>query len=753
MVLAWLRRRKPTPRRQAPEAEWLEPRLLYSADAAAAWLPAPLTQEEGETRSLNATGDYITATPSAQAVAEAYATTALNFERNDGQDADGIDFVARGSGYAIALFDADAAIVLTGAQEPVRLHLVGANPDAAVHGEDPLQVRSNYLVGDASRWRTDIPNFAAVRYADAWQGIDVRYYGTQRQLEYDFIVAAGADAGQIRMRFDGASESIDEAGNLVLLTPEGRELRFAAPVSYQLGAAGREAVESRYVLHDDGSVGFELGAYDAGRTLVIDPVLSYGSYMGGGGDETATDVAVDSLGYVYMTGYTASTSGLVGSLLGGLGSLGGLLGGTGEDVFVARFNASLSAMDYMTRVGGGDDDRGLSIAVNAAREAIVTGSTKSADFGTSTGAPDTGLGGNQDAFVMRLGNNGATVQFSTYFGDGGNRESGNAVAVDAAGDIYVAGARTGQSGGGTDAWIARYSSTGSLQHSLTFGSGGATEYASDIALDGSGNVYVIGDTNSNDIVLASGPVTTAPGGKEAFLLRYDSSMTLTWGTYVGGNQDDLATALAVDAAGRAYVVGQTSNSDVSTFTATPGALRSTGITGMTGYLAIYDTGVSGAGALRYMTLVGGSTAGDLPTGVALAGNRVAVVSQAQSTDMPLTSDALQSSNTSDGMHVAVIAPESQGTADLRYGTYYGTNLLPDAVAIDATTQVLYIPGTTNTANLARPGGADMGANGGDDALLLGLRLNTAPVLTAANALPAVLEDSSGGTGVLVASLL
>ena len=223
--------------------------------------------------------------------ADATATTAiamstpLAFEVNAGQTDAGVDFVARGSGYTVWLTDGDAVIGLqteTGGYA-VRLDLRGGNADPAASGENLLEAKSNYLVGSEDQWRQDVANYAAVRYDEVYAGIDLRYYGNQRQLEYDFVVKPGADAAAIRLDFEGAQGvSIDENGNLILTLDEaGQTLAFHAPVAYQDGPAGREWVTSRYVLFDDGSAGFEVGSYDTSRELVIDPVLAYGTYLGG----------------------------------------------------------------------------------------------------------------------------------------------------------------------------------------------------------------------------------------------------------------------------------------------------------------------------------------------------------------------------------------------------------------------------------------------------------------------------------------
>jgi hypothetical protein len=219
-----------------------------------------------------------------------YLSSPLAFEENQGQTGEAVDFLARGSGYTVFLSDGDAVLSVTDGDSDyaVRLHLAGGDPATTVIGQNELGSRSNYLVGDSSEWQTDVTNFGQVRYSDVYEGIDVAYYGNQRQLEYDFIVEAGADAGQIQLNFDGAEAVyVDGNGELaILLSVEGDEIRFNAPYSYQETEASRQTVVSRYRINADGSVGFELGDYDASRELVIAPVLNYGAYL----DSSDTDL-------------------------------------------------------------------------------------------------------------------------------------------------------------------------------------------------------------------------------------------------------------------------------------------------------------------------------------------------------------------------------------------------------------------------------------------------------------------------------
>jgi hypothetical protein len=312
-----LAKRTPPRDERRPLCEELEPRILLSADVDPLLLdpeqiqPDPVVADSVE---LEARGDPAgeSGQPAAQPD-QPYVSLPLGFEENLGQTDAQVDFLARGSGYSVFLTEGDAVLVLGGEDGgyAVRLDLLGAESDAAVSGDGALSGSSNYLVGDdPDAWQTGVSQSASVTYEGVYDGVDVRYYGNQRELEYDFIVHAGADPGSILLEFDGA-ESVHVDGNgdlvVVLSSEAGDELRFQAPVSYQLTAdGGREAVESRYLVNADGTIGFELGDYDASRALVIDPILEYGTYLGGTGLESARDVAIDASGSAYVTGRTGS---------------------------------------------------------------------------------------------------------------------------------------------------------------------------------------------------------------------------------------------------------------------------------------------------------------------------------------------------------------------------------------------------------------------------------------------------------------
>ncbi|MET0650330.1 MAG: SBBP repeat-containing protein, partial [Pyrinomonadaceae bacterium] len=249
---------------------------------------------------------------------EGYGKLPLRFEANRGQTSGRVKFLARGSGYTLFLAETGAVLRLRaavpGGEEgartsgTLRLTLEGANRRPVISGHGELPGRSNYLVGrDARAWRTDVPAFEKVRYESVYKGIDVLYYGRQGQLEYDFVVAPGADPRRIRLRFDGARGTrVDDNGDLVI-TADGGDVRQQRPFAYQEFDGARREVSARYVVDARGRVRFELGEYDRARALVIDPVLVYSSYLGGADADQGAAIAVDSAGSAYVAGTTAST--------------------------------------------------------------------------------------------------------------------------------------------------------------------------------------------------------------------------------------------------------------------------------------------------------------------------------------------------------------------------------------------------------------------------------------------------------------
>ena len=332
-------------------------------------------------------------------VEKSYGKLPLNFEVNNGQVDDAVKFLSRGSGYTLFLTSNEVVLSLRcgpandGQQRPIdraraakpkpvtheviRLKSIGSNPNPEVTGLDELPAKSNYLIGnDPSKWSTDVSNYAKVKLEDVYPGIDLIYYGNQRQLEYDWIVAPGADPRTIKFKVESEAElKIDNRGNLIL--DEKGELRLNRPFIYQRREGSHREIAGRYILLGRQEVGFQLDKYDSSLALVIDPVLSYSTYIGGSDTDAGYGIAVDSSGNAYVTGSTWSinfpTASPFQASNGGIGY---------SDVFVTKLNASGSALVYSTYLGGGNSDIGYGIAVDSSGNAYVTGWTDSTDFPT-----------------------------------------------------------------------------------------------------------------------------------------------------------------------------------------------------------------------------------------------------------------------------------------------------------------------------------------------------------------------------------
>lgn len=543
-----------------------------------------------------------------------YGQLSLAFTVNEGQTAAPINYLAQGSGYSIALTAQQAQLSLGQGNTSTALdvQLLGANPSAQAIGHDKLITKTNYLIGsDASKWLTNIANYGQVEYQNVYQGVDALYSGNQGRLETTFLVHPGANASVIQMQIQGAEGlSLDAQGNLVIHAASG-DVTEQAPVMCQDINGARQAVSGSYVLEGKNTVGFQVGAYDHSQTLVIDPTLSYSSYLPAGG----TGIAVDGSGNAYVVGTTASgfptTTGAFQTTFGGGSSFG--------DAFVAKLNATGTALVYATYLGGSGDDAGQSIAVDSADDAYVTGFTYSSNFPTTANAFQAAASGN--GFVTVLNSTGSGLIYSTYLpGVGWDIPEGavtDAIAVDSSGNAYVTGpagpnfvttagafqpAYPGTRnnyylGGTTVAFLAKIDPQLSGSSSLVYatflgGSGGSTptigapvgDAGTGIAVDGSGNAYLTGFTWSTNFPTTPGAFQQAnSGGEDMFIAKLNPSLngsvSLAYSTYLGGKGNDGYVScnpyyqtynsqggpgIAVDGSGDVYVTGTTESSNFPT---------------------------------------------------------------------------------------------------------------------------------------------------------------------------------------------
>jgi hypothetical protein len=562
----------------------------------------------------------------------------LAFERNQGQAGKSVDFLARGAGYSVSLSRGNARLTLrrgkSAVPATVELRLDGARRDPKAITRNALPGRVSYFLGnDPTRWRTDIPIFSRIEYASVYDGIDLAYYGDQGRLEYDFMVAPGANPDVIRLAVDGARNlHVDDSGGLAFETAAG-PAGFRRPIAYQEIAGTRHAVESRYTVADGNAVSFAVGAYDPRQPLVIDPSLVYSTYLGGSGNDSGSAIAVDSHGNAYITGTTSSLdfplvdaeqsfyTGNLAIFISKLSADGSsliystYLGGSGvepyvdtpysiavdsegsayvvgttystnfptknalyptlnglSDAFVTKFSAAGSALVYSTYLGGSGNDLAYGVAVDAARNAYITGSTSSSDFPVTPGAYQTSANGSC-SYATKMNAAGSALSWSTYFGDNCSAQV-RAIAVDSRGGVYLGGtafpglpvtpgAPQQILGGDVDAFLAKLSYTGATLAYCTYLGGSLDDYGQAVAVDSGGNAYIAGYTTSTNFPVTASAIQSANGGgNDAFAAKLNSAGTAwVYSTYLGGQRDDYAWGIAVDSTGRAIVAGSTDSTN------------------------------------------------------------------------------------------------------------------------------------------------------------------------------------------------
>jgi uncharacterized repeat protein (TIGR01451 family) len=635
------------------------------------------------------------------------------FEPNQGQTDSRVRFLARGESYGVFLTPHQAVLTLGGRARSavVRMQLAGANPDAAVSGSLQLPGKSNYFIGNnPAKWHRNIPQYARVRYQSVYPGVDLVYYGSQGQLEYDFEVAPGADPQTIAFQFEGSQRPhLDGSGDLILAAGSG-EVRLQAPRIYQYSSAGHQPVAGRFTVRHDGKVGFEVAEYDRSRVLVIDPVLTYSTYFVGSGDESCS----------VITGVATPPSGCP------------------------------------------------AVAVDASANIYLAGSTTSANFPlTPQPATDpppaafqTALATAPDVFVTKLNSAGNTVVFSTYLGgDGADTSAG--VAVDSAFNVVVAGTTTSsnfpvsgsafqgtRASSGAHAFVSKLDATGGTLPYSTYLSGNGVEAARGLAVDFKNKIYVIGTTTSTDQPDAThsfpatlGAIQVASlGTAQFFVSKLDPTLigfpSLVYSTYFGGgnplNGLTLGGGIAVDANSNVYITGGTNFQHTgsattdfpivnayqgcldtpppTTTTTTPNC--STGVTATDAFVAKLNLTAASGSQLLYSTYLGGA-GDDVGYGVAVdSGFSAYITGSTSSTDfiIPTGTTAFQGLNGGGtDAFVGKLGNPCTGstctttTVPLTYFSYLGGSGTDVglAIAVDSL-QGARIAGWTNSANFPHP---------------------------------------------------
>jgi len=635
-----------------------------------------------------------------------YAQFPLNFEANEGQTAAPVRYLARGLGYTAYMLDGEAVVAFSGTSPVAVLHMKLARA-STTHSEglDLLKGKSNYYIGNDNRhWRTGIANFGRVRYRQVYPGIDLVYHGRQRQLEYDFEIAPGADPSRIRLALGGAGRiSIDPSGDLTLGIRD-QQIYFRKPEIYQVGPSGRQPISGRYVSFGRSEVGFQLGPYDPALPLVIDPVLVRSTFLGGPAADSGYGIAVDGAGFSYVTGSTASIPFPL------VACFQCAYGGGVTDAFVTAFNPAGGFL-YSTYFGGPGNDTGYAISVPfiagaGPMPAFIAGSTTGGFPLIAPVQPVYG-GGPTDAFVTALNPAGAPM-YSTYLG-GAGKDVAHGIAVDTKLNAYITGSTNSANfprfkchqcalGGGTDAFVTALPPPGAPFLYSTYLGGAGNDIAYGISVDDLGDAGITGSTTSpNFPVVAPCAQCVKAGGTDAFIsfLTFNAGPppqaappALSWSTYWGGGGNDVGYGISIDNLGTGWITGSTTN---NTF-----PVRAC-------VQCVFGGGATDAIVVSFQKLPGvafsdflGGTGNDIGYGIAeLAPNLAFFTGGTTSANLPLA-----------GCFQCVIGGGSDAfVAEYGIGARVFSSFLGGvhndygrAIAVNPVTAFAYITGITNSAN-------------------------------------------------------
>lgn len=612
------------------------------------------------------------------------------------RDANG--FATRGAAWSAQL-RADGAAIQIAPAAVVSMRILGARGDAALYGEAQRTSVTHQLLGnDASQWRHGVPHFGRVRATAVLPGIDVVYYGNPERLETDFEVAPGADPAAIALAFDGADAlRIDASGALVIRAGDA-ELRQSQPVAYQQDGDARREVSAHWTIGADGHARFALGDYDRTRAIVIDPVLSYSTYLGGGVPDFGRRIVADALGNSWVTGRTLSTNFPIAKPLQATN------GGGAYDAFVSKYDPQGTLL-WSTYFGGSGEDWGYDVDVDAQGYLYFVGRTDSPNLPVVR-AFQPALAGDTDCFLAKLLPDGSAFVYLTYLGATGH-ERPRGVAADDRGRLVAAGFTSSANfplvnaiqsvygGGDFDAWVGIVSPFGDRLEFSTLLGGAASDVAVNVEVDAAGRPVVTGFTDSANFPIANAVQSVRKGVSDAFVARLDPvAHALSFSTYLGGSGngaegDELGVDVDLDAAGNIYVAGRTRSTDFPIVAPLQGTLK--------GSEDAFVTKLAPGGTpILYSTYLGG-TASDEARALTVDANGLAFVTgRAGSADFPLASPVQPSFGGGEDAFVSIL---SANGATLFHSTYVGGSGADDGfgIAIDAADNV-FITGETNSAN-------------------------------------------------------
>jgi hypothetical protein len=588
-------------------------------------------------------------------------------------------------------------------------------------GRERLSWNSNYFFGnEQSKWCSNVPNFGEVYYENLYDGIDLRYYSNEKGLKYDLIVHPRVNYKQIRIKYEGANElKVDQFGNLIIKS-QIKNIREDLPIIYQHYNGTFHYIEGAFKIINNLEYSFEiLKNYNPNEILIIDPniELEYSTYLGGSSWETSNGIDLDFEGNVYITGSTNSfdfpnTTGAFDNTYNDIG--------TYSDVFIFKLNPNGSSLIYSTYIGGDHYEESSDIAVDSAKNTIITGITYSTDFPTTQNAYDRIYNGS-DVFVVKIANNGSMLIYSTYVGGNGQDYSGG-IAMDSEGNAYVAGGTLSWDFpitssaydmvfNGPDCFVFKLNQNGSTLIYSTFlgGSGGEGDTTTSITVDSNGNAYITSTTNSSDFPTTFGAYdTTLNGFRNLFVVKLNwNGSKLLYSTYMGSTNSDRVVKIINDFNGNVYVTGWTNSSNF------PTTLNSydTNYNGGTEDAFLFKLNYNGS-KLIYSTYIGGSNIDygyDITIGTS---GKAYLIGATNSIDFPTTADAYDS--TCNNWDVFLLILSSNGSM-IEYSTYVGggNNDAGIGISLDLKGNV-YVTGNTDSSDFPITSNSfDKSINGSD----------------------------------------